>query len=205
MDIENFIKKNKCKEILRFKYSDSKRILKEQLNIKTPLSSLYRVAVLGVTLFGGAFLGFYIAGGFIEKALLSILFTIIGIIIMMFLHEGIHWLAYKIVGAKEIKIHIDFKNRNLYTTADKFIMDKKSFYFVELSPLIIIFSIIYLGIKLFPDYSVTFSLLMIWHFFSCNKDIKIVNYFYSYKGQKIFKYDDLSNKECVILKGKASK
>jgi len=205
MDTQLFSKKNHYEEVLRFKHTDIKAVLKNQMYVKTPLLSLYKLALFGVTLFGGAFLGFYVASGNLKKAIGALLISIIGSAVMIFFHEVLHGLAYKIIGAKRILLHFEWKKFVFYAAADKHVLDKKAFYFVALLPLILIFTLLYLGMRFLPSYAVTFSLLMVWHFLTCSGDIAMSNYFYAQKGQKLYIYDDIETKECVIVREKVKK
>lgn len=200
MERLEFEKKHKTTELLRFSMEDAKHIMKTKMFVKTPVLSLYRLSLLGITIFSGAFIGFYVSGGRGQEALISFFIALLLAVGMIFVHESIHALFYFLLGAKKIKIHGNWKRILFYATADNFVLDGKRSVLVALAPFVSLFTLIYVLMKVFPQYYLILSILMFFHMISCSGDILLVNYFYGNRDSKLYMYDDEKTAECVILK-----
>ncbi len=118
--------------------------------------------------------------------------TLISFTIVIPVHEAIHGLAYKIVGAKKIKVGAKLEQLIFYITADHFVVDKNKFTWIALSPFFIINFIYLAGIYFSQtpgDY--LFMICLIFHSMNCIGDIALLNYFQSFKNE-VYTFDDTS-------------
>jgi hypothetical protein len=88
-----------------------------------------------------AFIYFFVAGfatniGAMVKQLVA--GTIAGSFLVIPLHESVHGLAYKIIGAPKIHFGADLKQMIFYVAADKYPVGRKGFYFIALAPFLFI-------------------------------------------------------------------
>jgi hypothetical protein len=116
-------------------------------------------------------------------------------------HECIHALAYKLVGAKNISFYTNYKKFYFATVAHHFVTNHKQFRLIATLPfvfvlLLVVFSFflvsIYWGISL-----ITFLML---HNLFCGGDFALLNFMENYKNQSIVTYDDTLNKMTYFYK-----
>lgn len=118
------------------------------------------------------------------------------IFVSFFIHETIHLIAYKILGAKKTSIKIDFKKFVFLAIADQFVMGRKAFYFLAILPFAVITTLLLAGLIILNGY-VHFVLLgiLILHTAGCSGDFALISYFYKNKHLEIYTYDDIQKGE----------
>lgn len=107
------------------------------------------------------------------------------------LHEYIHALAYKAVGAKSIAYDVDLKKLIFLTIAHKFVASKKEFTFVALAPFVFISALL---IGLFPFSSLNWQFIilgvLLMHTSFCIGDFGLLSYFPANKNRQLVTYDN---------------
>lgn len=107
------------------------------------------------------------------------------------LHEYLHALAYKAVGAKNVAYDVNLKKMIFLTIAHKFVANKKEFTFVALAPFVFI-SVLLGG--LFPLVSLNwqFTILgaLFMHTTCCIGDFGLLSYFLTNKNRQLVTYDN---------------
>lgn len=111
------------------------------------------------------------------------------------LHEGLHGLAYKILGAKSISYGADLRHLVFYAMANRFVVDFREFRIVALTP----FLFIGLGLAILtiflPPYWNLFSLGMLFmHTLFCGGDFGLLSYFYENRNKNLVTFDDVDQK-----------
>ncbi len=115
--------------------------------------------------------------------------------LLMPLHEYLHVLAYKSMGAKNTSYDANLKKFYFMALADRFVADKKEFAIIALTPFIVISSILVLGIIFLPIcLKVMMSSTLVFHTSMCSGDFGILNYFEFNKDKDIVTYDNVPNK-----------
>ena len=111
------------------------------------------------------------------------------------LHEYIHVLAYRYVGAKDTSYDYNLKQFYFMAIADKFVISYEEFKIVALAPFLAVFL---LGILMLPFISIAwwyFPLgMVLTHSAFCSGDFGLLNYFEQHKDQELVSYDDKTNK-----------
>jgi len=117
------------------------------------------------------------------------------------IHELIHGLFYKLIGAPTVNYKANFKKFIFYAMADKFIVDQKSFIRLALAPFIIINSILIISIFLSAGI-ISFLLagILFIHTAGCAGDFALVSYFIENGGRNLVTYDDVSKGESYFYK-----
>ena len=107
------------------------------------------------------------------------------------LHEFLHALAYKYVGAREVSYDANWKKFYFMAMADQFVADYKEFRIVALTPFLAI-SISCLLFLFFPIGIWIYSVfgLLITHTLFCSGDMALLNYFEVNKEREMVTYDD---------------
>ena len=107
------------------------------------------------------------------------------------LHEFLHSLAYKFVGAKQTSYDANWKKLYFMAMADQFVANYKEFKIVALTPLVAIsLGLLILMILPFGIWKFAFVSILITHSLFSSGDIAILNYFMTHKEKGLVTYDD---------------
>lgn len=112
----------------------------------------------------------------------------------LILHELLHLLVYKVLGAKKTKLKPLWDQGAVAAVADKFVVAEKEFYWLALTPFVVLTSA---GIAaLFTTsgwifYAVSFFLVL--HATACVGDFSLAGYIYENRDREIYTYDDVEN------------
>ena len=131
-----------------------------------------------------------------DSAIISFFaFGITGAFLLIPIHELIHALAYKFVGAKTISFGSDIKNFVFFAAADKFVADYKEFQIIALAPVISI-TFISIIILFFISGNLVWSFigLITVHSLFSGGDFGLLSYFHENRDKEIVTYDDVKNK-----------
>lgn len=126
-------------------------------------------------------------------------------VILIPIHELIHALVYKLVGAPEIKFGIKPEKYLFYVTADKYVIGKNRFMMVALTPFVIISAVLIL-FACFTVYPLSWSFIvcLFVHTTMCIGDFALTGFFMQYIGQEIYTYDDTENSVTYFYRKKSS-
>lgn len=120
---------------------------------------------------------------------------IAGMVLVIPVHEVIHGIAYKLVGARKVKYGADLRQMLFYASAPGFVAGKSDFYVVAFSPFVLINLFFLAGIiygHLPVQWGSLFALFI--HSTMCIGDFAMVNYFTSFPGKEVYTYDDREEK-----------
>jgi len=109
-------------------------------------------------------------------------------------HELIHGLAYRILGARKIIFGADLKQLIFFVTANRYPVRGYEIHLLTLSPFVII-NLVTAGISLwlYPNYLLFAGVFLLSHNIMCIGDFAISNYVNKAKG-KIYNFDEPENK-----------
>lgn len=113
------------------------------------------LAVAGFLIFGWVFISLAItlgampASGTFVLELGPMILLLIGVVLTLIAHEGVHGLAMSFSGAKP-RYGILWKGLMLYATAPGFAFTRNAYVFVLLAPFVLISALVVLGLWLFP-------------------------------------------------------
>lgn len=131
----------------------------------------------------------------------TLLCSFIGITCMIPLHEFIHWIAFKCIGARNIRFGADWKHFVFYAAVHDYALNYKQFRAVAVAPLYTILLI--LGITVLTPVAGWIKLvclvLYLFHLLSCSGDIMLLTYFRKLKHRDILTVDDIENKTTYFL------
>ena len=143
------------------------------------------------------FLGFNFANdtGLIGSALSPFFLGFAVAFLLLPLHEFIHGLAYKWVGAENTSYDVDWKHLVFMALAHQFVADKKDFTIVALAPFITISSFLMILILILPPYwGYLFFGTLFTHSLFCSGDFGMLSFFESHPDKEIVTYDDIETK-----------
>lgn len=146
---------------------------------------------LGMLLFGGWQLYHGILGPG-QMVLYFFVGVALSMSVLILVHEGIHALAYLLVGARNIHFGGSFRKLYFYAVADRCVLSRRRFHFVALTPFWVIF---FAGIIILPLVQpeiqwIIFGLVLI-HNWNCAGDFALLSYYYEHSESELWTYDDV--------------
>ncbi len=112
------------------------------------------------------------------------------------LHEFIHVLAYKYVGAENTSYDMNLKKFYFLALADKFVVDARKFRIVILAPFVTISIVCFILIFTLPDnWKFMATGLFFTHTLFCSGDFGILSYYVNNQDKEIYTYDDVEKGE----------
>ena len=111
--------------------------------------------------------------------------------VLIIIHELLHGIALKLVGAKRVNFGGYLKKFIFYAEADQFVINRKQFAFIALTPLFVVKLITLTGIIFFFDHPVFYFLIFVMssHSLFCAGDIGLLSVFYKTRNSEIFSFD----------------
>ena len=127
----------------------------------------------------------------------SFLQVIIGFAITFLLiplHEGLHGVAYRICGAKNVSFKANWKKLYFMAIADKFITTRKSFYVIGLTPFVVISLCLLILVSCStPGMQIAWLSVLVMHASMCVGDFGLLSYFAENKSREVISFDDAEN------------
>ncbi|MDX1939663.1 MAG: DUF3267 domain-containing protein, partial [Saprospiraceae bacterium] len=134
-------------------------------------------------------------------------YTLIGfgltLTILIPVHEALHGLAYKILGAPKVAFGGNLRQFYFYAVADRFVIGKSGFRILALTPFIVISMISIMGILLMSvkmQWMLWGVLLM--HTGACAGDFGLLGFYKRHQGSEIFTFDDVKEKVAYFFQKK---
>ncbi len=113
-------------------------------------------------------------------------------VVLLPLHELIHGLVYKLLGAKAVSYHADWRKLTFYAAADRFVASTREFCGVALAPFTILNAGLLLGYALAEPPVAWVCLGALWlHTGGCAGDFALVNFLYKHRRKTLVTYDDV--------------
>jgi hypothetical protein len=115
-------------------------------------------------------------------------------VLLIPIHELVHALMYKIMGAPALKFGWKPDKFLFYVSADKYVIGKTGFLLVAYSPFILISLVLILLIHL-TDYPISwsFAACLFAHTTMCIGDFALAGFFMQHPDNNIYTYDDVEN------------
>ena len=122
------------------------------------------------------------------------------IVFLLPLHELIHGLVYKLVGAAKVSYHSDWKKMVFYAMADRFVANRSEFYKVAMAPFIIINGLLIIACATLPGpWTWVCWGALIMHTGGCYGDFGLISFFYQHPLKEVVTYDDAAQKKSFFL------
>lgn len=186
------------RQILELDFNDMIPFVISNIKRKGIASFLY----MGINMLSIIYIIFYIISGLMSSEItwqlilrqsLAGLFT--GTILIIPIHELLHGLVYRFLGANKIRFGADMKQFIFYVTADSHPVSGRNMFLLALTPFIVINSItIALVLTWFPQTLLFAAFLLFSHNIMCIGDFAVVNFVQLKKG-RIYNYDDIEKKK----------
>jgi hypothetical protein len=149
--------------------------------------------ILPMLVFFGTF-GYILGSGEgIKQHLEGIGFYIGAVVLLIPVHELIHGIAYKWVGAPKVSYGVLWKQLAFFAQADDYVVNFREFRIVALAPFIVISSALIIAMFLSDmDGLLGFSLMLGLHNGVCAGDFALLSFFHENRDKEIVTYDDAS-------------
>ena len=132
------------------------------------------------------------SNGYVEDSkAVQVVLALIGSLLIVPVHEGIHAITYKAIGAPAVKFVTEWSKGLIYTVADRFVVDQREYVWLAFTPLFVISLFLGGAYFLAPEYDVLIAGLLCFHTLSCIGDIAIINFLWVHRDEAVFSYDDL--------------
>jgi hypothetical protein len=118
--------------------------------------------------------------------------TIFFLLILIPVHELIHLVTFKLMGAKHTRVFAQWEKFLFYAVADKFVMNHKEFIWLALPPFVLLNSLLLLALLLIdgPAQFAVWSAL-IFHSTGCIGDFVLIAYLSEKNRRNYLSFDDL--------------
>jgi hypothetical protein len=126
--------------------------------------------------------------------------TMVGSLLIIPIHEGIHALAFLIIGAKKIRFGADLKQMIFYATAENFAAGRKGFTFVAIAPFAFI-NLISLPFLLTEeaDTRIFITIMLLLHNIMCIGDFAMMSFFREHKDLEMFTFDEIESRTAYFF------
>jgi len=201
-DIEKLHHDPGYRQILELEFSDMIPFVLSNIRKKGLFSILY----LTINMAFLAFIILYAIWGLLDmqitwatiiKQTLSGIFA--GSILVIPVHEILHGLAYRILGARKIEFGADLQQFIFFVTADRYPVSGNQLYFLAMTPFVVInLVIVAITALVFPQVILFAAFLLLSHNIMCIGDFAIVNYVRLTPGG-VITYDETENKRSYFF------
>ncbi|MEO1418164.1 MAG: DUF3267 domain-containing protein [Bacteroidota bacterium] len=175
--------------------------IQESMRLKNPFSIGFSVINLLLLGFTAGFFVLHILRGDLSIGLgLGHLFMGVGLAFLLVpIHELIHGMAYKFVGAEHTSYDANWRKFYFLAVADQFVINKRELEIVALAPFLLItclglLSMMWLGLP----WQVTMTGMVLTHTTFCGGDFGLLSYMTHHKALQLVTYDDKKLKVSYI-------
>lgn len=118
----------------------------------------------------------------------------LGFFLLLPVHEAIHGLVYKLLGARDVRYGILWRQGAVYAAAHHFVADRRQFTWVALAPFLIINGVLLAAALVLPEQRPLLLAMLFWHTSGTAGDFALLNYFWLNRGREMYTYDDVDGK-----------
>ena len=170
----------------------------EHIKKKNKFASGYMILTYALLIGTIAFIAFFPTENTSQFKILLMYFGIgvaLCFSLLIILHELIHGIAYRLVGAPKISYGGNIREFVFYAAANKFIADRSSFFKVALAPFVVITALSIVTFLIGNVYIKWLAVgVLLGHTTLCGGDFAMLSFFEEHKEKEMFTYDDMENK-----------
>ncbi|MFQ5445494.1 MAG: DUF3267 domain-containing protein, partial [Saprospiraceae bacterium] len=122
--------------------------------------------------------------------------TLLVFTVLIIVHEAIHGLAYKLVGAPEVSFGVNWRMLYFYAVAANFVVSRRRFIFVGLAPFVVVTIATIVALFVAPAQLkwVLWGVLLM-HTGACAGDFALLGFYEQYRHcPEMLTFDDVENK-----------
>jgi hypothetical protein len=126
----------------------------------------------------------------LDEFLMSLGWGILIFFLLLPLHEWLHGITYQFFGAKDVRYRFIPAKMIAYAVAHNFVADRREFFWVALTPSIVI-NVLLIGLGfLFPQFQLISLAAMLMHISGTSGDFALLNFLWIKRDREVFTYDD---------------
>jgi hypothetical protein len=184
-----------------FSIDDMKQFLLRELGITPPVERkptrlTPKTVIIFVSMAGvGGITGFYLAKNAAMVPWWHIPVAIGGLLLLMPIHEAIHALVFKALGAPDVGFGYSLKSLIIYAYAQRFVMTLRENAVVAAMPFLVITTGLVLAWMVWPSLGLIWGIILLFHSLACLGDYVLVQYAVKNRHRIVFTYDDLDERK----------
>lgn len=184
----------KYEMIAQLNHQQIKEFVIEQLTGNSKIIKIYMIYQIVMIMTGMFFFTRSIVLAF-KGDLIPLYYTLAALVfcfsVLIVFHELLHGIALKLSGAPKVSFGGYLKKFIFYAEADKFVINRRQFAFIALTPLLVVKLVTLIGVILFFNHPVFYFLIFVMsaHSLFCAGDIGLLSVFYKIKNIEIFTFD----------------
>ncbi|TDB65875.1 DUF3267 domain-containing protein [Arundinibacter roseus] len=120
-------------------------------------------------------------------------------IIWLPLHESIHALVFKMLGAPKVGFGYSTKGMMVYAYAQRFVMTLRENSLVAAMPFVVITSLLILLIFLVPELKTAWIFTLLLHTLGCFGDFILIKHAWKNRHRDMYTYDDMTEKRTYFF------
>lgn len=192
--IEELRNPEKYELIAQLSHSQIKEFVIDQLTTKSRMITAYMIYQIIMIMIGMFFFTRSIVLAFQGSPIqlyYSLAALVFSLSVLVIVHELLHGTALKLAGAKRVTYGGYLKKFIFYAEADQFVINRRQFAFIALTPLFAVKLITLIGIIFLFSHPVFYFLIFVMsaHSLFCAGDIGLLSVFYKFKNSEVFTFD----------------
>ncbi|MGY6561693.1 MAG: DUF3267 domain-containing protein [Luteibaculaceae bacterium] len=171
--------------------------VKHNLKKPTPISIFFHSAVLMLLIASliSVYLNIEIKKALIADVIFHYCFGFTIAFLVIPVHEYIHVLVYRYLGAKETSLDYNIKKFYFLALANNFVVNRMEFTLVALAPFVVLNSSLIISLFFVESlWQITLLSALLLHTAMCSGDFGLLNFFYISRNKTLVTYDDTLNK-----------
>lgn len=195
MTHKELISSNEYEQIIALKHSEIKTFIVtevEKQSIWARIANMYQITGLLAFVLGlfKAFMPF-----FTKRESIYLIWLVLGLVftftVLIIMHELIHALAYRYVGARNLSFGMNIRKFMFYVQADKQVLNYKQFKIVALAPVVTVAIVSILGMIIFYNHAAFYFFIPLFAFHSmfCGGDFGLLCIFANRADKEILTFD----------------
>ncbi len=115
----------------------------------------------------------------------------LGFVLLLPIHEGMHGLAYRSLGASNVRVVNRWRSLTAYCAADRFVVGGRTLAWVGIAPFLVLNSILLIATLITPGvWPVLFAGALFLHVGACSGDVGLLNWLWLRGTASTLSYDD---------------
>ena len=119
------------------------------------------------------------------------LLGLLAFIPLISLHEFIHGIFFKRIGAPSVGYGWSWKGMMAYAYAQNYVMNLREVAYVAVMPFLFITTALLIAWSIWPQFGVAWATLLFRHTFGCIGDFVLINFWRKNQHRQMFTYDDI--------------
>jgi Putative zincin peptidase len=112
------------------------------------------------------------------------------LVVIMPLHEMLHALAYRVIGARDIRWDYSLRLAAIWVIAHRFVAARGPFIFVALAPWLVLNAILGAIAIAWPAGAVFVIFVILWHHHGASGDLALLNFVWLHRKRGFWSFDD---------------